>query len=192
LKIASGKSDVTDAELLSAMAEGDAQALGALYDRYAAILLGLILRILHGRSEAEDVLQETFLQAWQRAGDYDPSRGRPFLWLSLLARSRALDRARAVGARARAGERAAHEPRATTALDASAAVGGAEEAVRVRDALASLPDSEREALSLAYFEGLSQSEIAARTGTPLGTVKTHTRTGLRKLRDLLGDLRLGR
>ncbi len=174
------------------MAGGDAQALGALYDRYGAILLGLILRILHGRSEAEDVLQETFLQAWQRAGDYDASRGRPFLWLSLLARSRALDRVRAVGARGRAGERAGREPQATTAGDASGVVAGAEEAVRVRSALASLPDTERETLSLAYFEGLSQSEIAARTGTPLGTVKTHTRTGLRKLRDLLGDLRLGR
>ena len=174
------------------MARGDAQALGALYDRYAAILLGLILRILHGRSEAEDVLQETFLQAWQRAGDYDASRGRPFLWLSMLARSRALDRVRAVGARGRAGERAAREPQPTTAGDASAAVAGAEEAVRVRNALSSLPETERETLSLAYFEGLSQSEIASRTGTPLGTVKTHTRTGLRKLRDLLGDLRLGR
>lgn len=187
MKIDSGKTDPSDASLLAAVARGEESALGALYDRHASILLGLVLRIVRGRPEAEDVLQEVFVQIWQRAGDYDPARGRPFLWLSMLARSRALDRVRSLGFRDRVAADVAREP-APPASDMVAEVARGEEGAIVRRLLDEIPEAQREALKLAYFEGLTQAEIAERTGKPLGTVKTHTRLGLMKLRDRLVEL----
>jgi RNA polymerase sigma-70 factor, ECF subfamily len=188
VKHPSGQNDPSDADLLAAIARGDDSSLRALYDRYASILLGVVLRIVRSRSEAEDVLQEVFLQTWQRAADYDPARGRPFLWLSMIARSRALDRLRSLGLRERVANDAGKEPVADAA-DAADDVARAEEGEIVRQVLAEIPEAQREALLLAYFEGLTQTEIAARTGKPLGTVKTHTRLGLLKLRDRLSALR---
>ena len=100
---------ISDSDLIHAVALGDELALAACYDRYRLILFGLILRILHDREEAEDVLQEVFLQVWRRAGDFDEARGRAFTWLVTIARSRALDRLRSAGSRARLGEEAAQE-----------------------------------------------------------------------------------
>lgn len=188
MKFPSGQNDPSDADLLAAIARGEESSLRALYDRYASILLGVVLRILRSRTEAEDVLQEVFLQTWQRAADYDPARGRPFLWLSMIARSRALDRLRSLGLRERVANDAGKEPVADVA-DAADDVARAEEGEIVRKVLEEIPESQREALLLAYFEGLTQTEIAARTGKPLGTVKTHTRLGLLKLRDRLAALR---
>jgi RNA polymerase sigma-70 factor (ECF subfamily) len=180
----------SDAELLHAVARGDESALAALYDRYNSILLGLLLRILHSRSEAEDVLQEVFLQIWQRAANFDEARGRGFTWMVTLARSRAIDRLRSLQSRQRADD--------TALRDAPEAVGDAsqdayhsEQREIVRAALAEIPEEQRRALLLAYFEGLTQSEIAARLGQPLGTVKTRMRSGMSKLRELLGE-RMGR
>ncbi len=177
-------SEISDNELLHAIARGDENALAATYDRYRLILFGLILRILHDRQEAEDVLQETFLQVWRRAGDFDEARGRVFTWLVTIARSRALDRLRALGSRAKlADEVMAHssEPVGDAAEDALKS----EQGTIVREALAELPEEQRRALFLAYFEGLTQTEISARLGEPLGTVKTRMRSGLMKLRELL-------
>src|SRR5258708_3610831 len=101
----------SDGDLLRALARGDQTALADIYDRYRLILFGLVMRILHDRAEAEDVLQETFLQVWRRAGDFDEARGRAFTWLVTIARSRALDRLRSAGSRARLTAGAAQTPR---------------------------------------------------------------------------------
>jgi RNA polymerase sigma-70 factor (ECF subfamily) len=175
-----------DNDLLHAVARGDEAALATIYDRYASILLGLLLRILHSRGEAEDVLQEVFLQVWRRAADFDESRGRAFTWLVTLARSRAIDRLRALEARGRAATAAAAEPSEQVG-DAGADALRAEQREIVRRALAELSEDQRTTLLLAYQEGLTQTEIAARLNQPLGTVKTRTRAGLMKLRDLLRD-----
>jgi RNA polymerase sigma-70 factor (ECF subfamily) len=175
-----------DNELLHAVARGDESALASLYDRYASILLGLLMRILHSRGEAEDVLQELFLQVWRRAVDFDESRGRAFTWLVTLARSRAIDRLRSLDARARAATASVAEP-SEEISDASADTFRAEQREIVRRALAELSEDQRQTLVLAYEEGLTQTEIAARLKQPLGTVKTRTRAGLSKMRELLRD-----
>lgn len=176
----------SDADLLRKVANGDSAAFAAVYDKHGGILFGVLLRILRSRTDAEDVLQETFLQIWQRASNFDASRGRALSWLVLLARSRALDRLRSRGTRDRVTQEMTVEP-GGSASEPSAAPAPNEDAHIVRRALSEIPESQREALELAYFEGLSQAEIAARLGKPLGTVKTHTRLGLMRLRDILGE-----
>ena len=185
--------DELDAELLRAVARGDEAAFARVYDRYSPILLGLMLRILRSRPEAEDVLQEVFLQVWQQARSFDPARGRAFTWLVTLARSRAIDRLRAVDSRERAAQRSAEDGLPVAAEGQGWAE---EEAIRgeraeaVRAALAELPEEQRQVLVLAYLDGMSQSEIAAAKNQPLGTVKTRTRTGLKRLSEALRS-RLG-
>ena len=164
----------------------DEQALAALYDRYRTILFGLLVRILNSREEAEDVLQEVFLQVWRRAGDFDELRGRPFTWLVTLARSRAIDRLRSLSARERAAIASAADL-TDEISDADTEVTRSEQRGIVARALTQLPEEQKVALVLAYFEGLTQSEIAGRLGAPLGTVKTRMRSGMMKLRELLAD-----
>lgn len=176
-----------DVDLVSAVARGDRDALGALYDRHAPLLLALGVRIFSDRREAEDVLHDVFVEVWKRAGDYDPGRGSVKTWLALRMRSRCLDRVRSAAySRARAlsdsghgdGDRASHAARAD--------VEGAPDRSRVRAALAGLSDEQREVLELGYFEGLSSAEIAARVGVPVGTVKSRVRIGIGHLRRALG------
>jgi RNA polymerase sigma-70 factor (ECF subfamily) len=182
------QAQISDVELLQSIKDGDEQALASLYDRYRLILFGLILRILHSQSEAEDVLQEVFLQVWQRASNFDEARGRPFTWLVTLARSRAIDRLRSLGSRDRTANEAGREAEVTgETRDAVDDAIRSEQGETVRRALAALPDEQRSTLVLAYFEGLTQTEIAERLGTPLGTVKTRMRSGMIKLRELLGQ-----
>lgn len=132
------------------------------------------------------MLQEVFLQVWQRAGDFDATRGRPFTWLVTITRSRAIDRLRAIGTR----ERLASEVALTTpsSSDALADATHAEERDRVRRALDLLPTDQSQALCLAYFDGLTQTEIAKHLGVPLGTIKTRVRSALTKLRESFGDI----
>ena len=174
----------SDVELLHAVARGDEAALARLYDSYRVILFGLLVRILNSREEAEDILQDVFIQVWRRAKDFDEQRGRPFTWLVTLARSRAIDRLRLLGARQRLAASAERE-RVDEVSDAlTDAIKGTQQEV-VRRALAELPEEQKTTLVLAYFEGLTQSEIAAKLGAPLGTVKTRMRSGMIKLRALL-------
>jgi len=175
-----------DVELLKAVAARDEAALAQLYDRYRVILFGLLMRILNNREEAEDVLQETFLQVWRRAANFDETRGRPFTWLVTLARSRGIDRLRTLAARERVAVASARDE-AEVVSDAASDAFRSEQRGLITNALDQLPDEQKQTLLLAYFDGLTQSEIAARLNAPLGTVKTRMRTGMMKLRELLAD-----
>lgn len=160
------------------------QALRSLYDVCAGKVMAIALRLLGDRGEAEDVVQETFLELWRRAAEYDPSRASPVTWAVMIGRSRALDRLRARSSAARVATAQAAEP--GRADPAPGPLEMSEEQRRVREALATLPPEQREVIELAYFEGLVQSEIAARTGQPLGTVKTRVRLAMEKLVGALG------
>jgi RNA polymerase sigma-70 factor (ECF subfamily) len=173
-----------DVELLKAIAAKDEAALGQLYDRYRLILFGLLMRILNNREEAEDVLQEVFLQVWRRAADFDENRGRPFTWLVTLARSRGIDRLRSLASRERVAVAGANEAAEEVSDAATDAIRSEQRGV-VNGALSQLPEEQKQPLMLAYFDGLTQSEIALQLGAPLGTVKTRMRTGMMKLRELL-------
>lgn len=175
-----------DVELLHAVARGDEAALARLYDNYRVILFGLLVRILNSREEAEDILQDVFIQVWRRAKDFDEKRGRPFTWLVTLARSRAIDRLRQLGARQRLAEGASQEQTEIVSDALSDTIQVAQRET-VQQALAELPEEQRNALVLAYFEGLTQSEIATKLNAPLGTIKTRMRSGMIKLRGLLGS-----
>ena len=185
-----------DLPLLERMAAGDDRALAELYDRRIDGIHAFVLHLVRDADDAEDVVEETFWQAWRQAGSYDRSRGSVGGWLTTIARSRALDRVRARGRRREDSLNdlvaSANGPDASM-LSTSAAspleqAESADAERLVRSALAQLPAEQRESILLAYYGGLSQTEIAARTGDALGTVKTRTRLALRKLRDLLGDL----
>jgi RNA polymerase sigma-70 factor (ECF subfamily) len=165
------------ASLIRRLTRGDHQALGEFYDLYAGLVNGLALRILRDRAEAEDTVQEVFVQVWQQAARFDPSRGTPEAWLCTMARTRALDRLRK-----RASRR--EEPELGHAGSTEAPLTA--EALAVRAALDALPSDQRRALELAYYEGLTQSEIAERLAEPLGTVKTRIRTAMIRLRGVLG------
>jgi RNA polymerase sigma-70 factor (ECF subfamily) len=180
------QAQITDAELLRQIADGDEEALSSLYDRYKSILFSLILRILHSQPEAEDILQDVFIQVWNKAGDFDEARGRPFTWLATLSRSRAIDRLRQLGSRERTATEATREA-PDVVVDAEDDAIRSEQSEVVRNALAALPEEQRRTLLLAYFEGLTQTEIADKLNTPLGTVKTRMRSGMMKLRELLGE-----
>jgi len=180
------QAQTTDVDLLKAIVRQDERALADLYDRYRVILFGLLVRILNSREEAEDVLQEVFLQVWRRAADFDENRGRPFTWLVTLARSRGIDRLRSLAARERVAQAGAREP-SEEVSDAVADAFRSEQRGLVTSALSQLPEEQKRALMLAYFDGLTQSEIATKLEAPLGTVKTRMRAGLIKLRELLGN-----
>lgn len=182
--------DPDDAKLLAEMARGSEAALTELYDRYAAVVLAVALRILHDRGEAEDVLVDVFHELWVRAERYDPSRGGVLNYLNLLARSRALDRRRRLlrgGSAAGGGPDAAESARDTNPGPVES-VHLSERRSQVRQAMARLKPEHRAVLELFYFHGLTQSQVSERLGQPLGTVKTRIRNGLIQLRDMLRNL----
>ncbi len=174
--------DVEDLGTIRRLQRGDRGAVGDLYDRHAALMYGVVLRIVRERAEADDVLQEAWIQAWQRSASYDPARGSVAAWLVTIARSRALDRIRRRASRIRA-EANAPLPEPREAPGAASERGA--ERIALGRALASLDPRHREVLEVAYFEGLSQSEIAERLAAPLGTVKHWARQGLLRLRELM-------
>jgi RNA polymerase sigma-70 factor (ECF subfamily) len=182
----------SDRRLVERMRGGDDRALGQFYDRWARVVYALILQIVHDQDDADDVLEATFYQAWREAGRYAPDRGTVPTWILMIARSRALDRVRAKRRR----REEPLTPSATGNLDNVAAEAPsadvaevADQRSRVAEAVRTLPAEQREVVELAYFGGLSQSEIADKIGQPLGTVKTRTRLAGQKLRERLAVLR---
>lgn len=179
---------VHDGELLQRISSRDQEAFSALYDRYATVLYGLCMAIVKKEEEAEDVLQECFLQVWEKAPAFNSAKGSAYTWLATLTRNRAIDRLRSKNFRRDKqklpdfdfelmADDAMHTPLDVTSL--------AERADIVKKAFATLPAEQREVLNLAYFQGYTQSEIAAELNAPLGTVKTRTREGMKKLQKLL-------
>jgi RNA polymerase sigma-70 factor, ECF subfamily len=177
-----GSSVTSDGELIQAAATGDRSAFEDLYRRYARPVFGLALRKLGDRGRAEDAVQETFASIWRSAGSYKPERGPGAPWLYAVARNAIVDRARSRT------ELPAEIPE--QADDTAGPLERTEQgwvAWRVHRALEELPEREREVIALAYWSGLSQSEVAEFLGIPLGTVKTRTRAALVRLADVLGD-----
>jgi RNA polymerase sigma-70 factor, ECF subfamily len=190
----SSESQAEERQWLTRLAAGDSASLGALYDRHGRAVYSLALRILGDEGDAEEVAQDVFAQAWHRAAQYDESRGTVAAWLLVMARTRAIDRLRARRVRPEGRAQAADDGLTlqqlpATAPDVASELMAAERGQRVRRALEDLPFLQRAALELAYFEGLSQREIAERLEQPLGTVKTRMRLGLLKLRDALVEVR---
>jgi len=174
------------AALIRQIAAGDQQAITTLYDGTSKLVFGLVLRILGDRSVAEEVLFDVYTQVWRQAARYDPARGGPLGWITTIARSRAIDRLRSdkplqqedeLSATTASRETSASSPETNAAL--------AEMREIVRAALAHLSAEQREIIELAYYSGMTQTEIAAHLSLPLGTVKTRTRLAMMKLRDSL-------
>jgi RNA polymerase sigma-70 factor, ECF subfamily len=167
----------TDVSLVEAIRAGDESAMATLYDRYSSIVYSVGLRVLGDTGAAEDVLQEVFTQLWRNPGVFDASRGNLGAWLAVIARNRAIDTLR---------KRRPETDIADIVVSVEPDMAGEAERARamekVRGALGTMPTAQRSALEMAYFEGLTHTEIAAKTGEPLGTVKTRIRAGLMALR----------
>jgi RNA polymerase sigma-70 factor (ECF subfamily) len=174
------------AALIKRVADGDQSALTELYDGTSRIVFGLVLRVVSDRSTAEEVLLDVYTQVWRQARTYDERRGSPLAWLMTIARTRGIDRLRS-GRYEQQNKEALDSIREASAASASPEESTVEAERRklVRAALDSLSAEQREVIELAYYSGLSHSEIALRLGQPLGTVKTRTRLGMIKLRDML-------
>jgi RNA polymerase sigma-70 factor (ECF subfamily) len=180
-------------ELIRRVAAGDQDALGSLYDSTNRSVFGLVLRVLNDPAASEEVTLEVYTQVWRQAANYDPRRGTPSAWLLTIARSRAIDRFRSTDQ-----TRRRQEPLSTVETARSDGANPEENAAEaerreiVRGALDTLPPEQREVIELAYFSGLSHSEIAERCSLPLGTVKTRTRLAMVRLRAALASLEGGK
>jgi RNA polymerase sigma-70 factor (ECF subfamily) len=183
----------SDLELMSAIQAEDPEALELLYDRYNGILKALILRVIHNDAEADDLLQEIFMEIWNQAKNFSSQKGKPLGWMVTLARRRAIDGLRKKQAYARAGERLQSEteqqPDAWVHNATETEINLGDTRKLIRQVIDSLPLPQQEAVELAFFRGMSQREIAAKTNTPLGTVKTRLELGLKKIYDGLKELR---
>ena len=182
----------SDVELMQAIQAEDPDALSELYDRYNGILKALILRVIHNETEAEDLLQEVFMEIWKQARNFSPDKGKPLGWMVTLARRRAIDGLRKKQSYARAEERLQSEPEQQPLAWVQNIT---EQEIRAGDTRAlmakvmnSLPEPQKKAIELAFFLGMSQREIAANTNTPLGTVKTRLELGLKKIYEGLKEL----
>jgi RNA polymerase sigma-70 factor (ECF subfamily) len=179
----------SDRALLDQVASGDVAALRLVYDEHAPRAMAIARRILRNVEEAEDIVQETFLELWRRAPQFDGRRGCLVSWIVTIARSRAIDRLRSASTAGRAIDGATATPDVHPAFPPSPVVETERRLTesRVAEALAALPPEQRQTIQLAYFDGLSQSEIAAKTGSPLGTVKMRVKLAIGKLKNLLKD-----
>ncbi len=189
----SNLAELSDADLIGRASNGDARALEVLYDRYSGVVFSFSLRLVQDRQLAEELLQEVFFRAWQQGGAYSSQRGTFVTWLLSITHNMAIDEIRK--RRRRPQKADSEEPEQVLAAVADTSAGSnVEEEVwlgSLRDtvavALKTLPPAQREAIEMAYFQGLTQREIAEALGEPLGTIKTRMRLGLQKLREALGN-----
>jgi RNA polymerase sigma-70 factor (ECF subfamily) len=183
----------SDLDLMQAIQGEDPDALAQLYDRYNGILKALILRVVHNEAEADDLLQEIFMEIWNQAKNFSAQKGKPLGWMVTLARRRAIDGLRKKQAYARAEERLQNEteqqPDAWVHNATEEAIVLGDTRALMRKVIDGLPPAQQQAIDLAFFQGMSQREIAAKTNTPLGTVKTRLELGLKKIYDGLKELR---
>jgi RNA polymerase sigma-70 factor (ECF subfamily) len=183
----------SDLELMRGIQAEDPEALSQLYDRYNGILKALILRVIHNESEADDLLQEVFMEIWNQATNFSAHKGKPLGWMVTLARRRAIDGLRKKQAYARAEERlqvqTEQQPDAWVHNATEEEIAFSDTRLIVRRVIDRLPLAQQEAVELAFFRGMSQREIAAKTNTPLGTVKTRLELGLKKIYDGLKELK---
>jgi RNA polymerase sigma-70 factor, ECF subfamily len=163
--------------LVSAIRSGNQSAMASLYDRYSSIVYSVALRVLGDTGAAEDILQDVFMQLWRNPGSFDSSRGSLGAWLAVVTRNRAID-----ALRKRRPENDIEDVVISVEADLASEADRTRTAEKVRSVLGSMPAAQRSALEMAYFEGLTHTEIAAKTGEPLGTIKTRIRAGLTTLR----------
>jgi len=173
-------------ELLKRIGEGDRQSFEQFYDRFSSILFSMASRVLNDQEGAEDVLQDVFIQIWEKAPLYNPARGRPITWAVTLTRNKAIDRLRSLQRRSRLQENVQRESETDPQSDDRSsfdALASWETATLVREAMQKLSADQREVIELAFFSSLTQTEIAERLNEPLGTVKARIRRGMLKMRD---------
>ena len=177
-------------DLLQKIGQGDRRSFEALYDRFSGVLFSTAYRVLNNREAAEDVLQDVFIQIWEKAALYDPARGKPMTWAITLTRNKSIDRLRSTQRRNRLQDDQLHESETVEQFDDSSsfdALSSVETGGMVRAAIQKLSKDQRNAIELAFFSSLTQTEISERLGEPLGTVKARIRRGMMKLKDLLGS-----
>ncbi len=173
--------------LIQKIANQDRDAFGRFYDRYAPLVFSLALRMLRARPDAEDHLQEVFVQVWRQAGNYKAERGSPEAWIVNIARSRAIDKIRSIRRRERSFVLTEDPAGSEKGGNVESSVEQSEVKYTMNSALASLPENQRKVLEMAYFDGLTQSEIANHLAEPLGTIKTRMRLGIQRLREIFGS-----
>jgi RNA polymerase sigma-70 factor (ECF subfamily) len=180
--------DLTDERLMEMIQNGQPEAIEYLHDRYSSMLKALIMKVLHNEAESEDMLQEIFLEIWNRAGSYDPQKGKALGWIITLSRRRAIDRLRKREAYCRMEERlteaSKREPQEAHA-HVEEDIAHAEMREHLARVMTSLPPAQQQVIQLAFYKGMSQREIAAHTGIPLGTIKTRIELGLKKISEAL-------
>lgn len=169
--------NLEEAALIQRIRSGDEDAMGDMYDRYSGIVYGVALRVLGNTTAAEDVLQEVFLQLWRNPQSFDANRGRLGPWLAVIARNRAIDHLRK-----RQPEEDIEDLPISTGVNLEDEAAQRQAVTKIRGVLSQLPQDQRRALEMAFFEGMTHTEIAAKTGEPLGTIKTRIRTGLLAVR----------
>jgi RNA polymerase sigma-70 factor, ECF subfamily len=172
--------------LIQRVAKQDREAFSQLYDRCSSLVFTLAMRMLKVRSDAEDLLQEVFVQVWRQAGNYSEERGSPEAWIMNIARSRAIDKIRSIRRMEKSFALTDDPARTESSSTVESSAAQSEVRITMNSALANLPESQRRVLELAYFDGLTQTEIAERLAEPLGTVKTRMRSGIQRLREILG------
>lgn len=185
------QSNFTDEHLMDIIQGHGQGALGLLHDRYAGLLKALSMTVLHNHDDAEDLLQDVFVEIWNRAASYNPLKGRPLPWIATLTRRRSIDRLRRRGVYERAEDRFSQEAcgRGESWTHIHEDIADSERSEDVRRALATLPEAQRKAVKFAYYEDMTQREIAKHTGTPLGTIKTRLELGLKKMAASLRGLK---
>lgn len=183
----------SDEELMGAVQRKDPEALATLYDRYSSVLKALIMRIVHNEAEADDLLQEIYMELWDHAQNYSSDKGKPLGWMVTLTRRRSIDRLRKRQSYARAEERLQQEieqqPEAWVHNTVDDAIDISDMRATLRRIIIGLPIAQQQAIELAFFKGMSQREIAAHTNIPLGTIKTRLELGLKKIADGLKSLK---